>query len=123
VSTERTTLTGPETDDTWPNGMPYTVQFPEGDGTAAADLEHPAHLPRVGDTVEYIDHLGDRHRYRVREVVHTLQSADAYRPPVAEADASQQPAAPPAQDAPPELPGGSGQVRAGLPKVILEPMD
>ena len=44
-------------DGPWPNGMPYTVQFPGEDG-GAADLEHPAPLPRVGDLVEYIDETG-----------------------------------------------------------------
>jgi hypothetical protein len=108
------------TDETWPNGMPYTVQFPDGDGSSAADLEYPAHLPRVGDIVEYIDERGTSRRYRVREVVHTLQSSAASRPMVAEGDASPQAVARTDENAEPELPGESGQVRAGLPKVFLE---
>jgi len=109
-------------DYTWAYGMPYTVQFPEADGHAEADLEHPAHLPRVGDIVEYIDERGECRRYRVREVVHTLQSSAAYRPIVASGDASPSSVAR-SEDEEPELPGASGQVRAGLPKVFLEAVD
>jgi hypothetical protein len=110
-------------DETWPYGLPYTIYFPDGDGTSAADLEYPAHLPRVGDIVEYIDETGVDHRYRVREIVHTLQSSDSHRPAVAEAAASPQSVARLEDDAVPELPGSSGQVRAGLPKVFLEPAE
>jgi hypothetical protein len=83
-------------DEAWPHGMPYTVYFPGEEGVSAADLEYPAHLPRVGDVVDYIDHAGDEHRYRVREVVHTLQASATHE---------------------------QGQVRAGLPKVFLEDAD
>ena len=76
-------------DGPWPNGMPYTVQFP-GEAGDAADLEHPAPLPRTGDVVEYIDETGATHRYRVREVVHTLQTTSAHRPHVADGPASPQ---------------------------------
>lgn len=102
-------------DYTWAYGMPYTVQFPEADGHAEADLEHPAHLPRVGDLVEYIDERGDSRRYRVRDVVHTLQSSAAHRQTVGSESETAESGA--------ELPGGSGQVRAGLPKVYLEAID
>ena len=61
-------------------GTPYTVYFPSEDGYLAADLGHAAPLPHVGDFVEYIDEGRVTHRYRVREVVHTLQLAPAYRP-------------------------------------------
>lgn len=110
-------------DETWPYGMPYTVHFPDGDGSSAADLEHPAHLPRVGDVVEYIDERGADHRYRVREVVHTLQSSALNRPMVAEGMASPQSVGRTGDDAQAEVPGESGQVRAGLPKVFLESID
>lgn len=110
-------------DYTWAYGMPYTVQFPEADGHAEADLEHPAHLPRVGDMVEYIDERGACRRYRVREVVHTLQSSAAYRPAVESGSASPQSVARPEPDEEAELPGASGQVRAGLPKVFLEAVE
>jgi hypothetical protein len=88
----------------WPGGLPYTVYFPDGDDLRAADLEHDAPLPRVGDTVEYVDETGQPHRYRVAEVIHTLQT-------------SPQSIAHPGKA--PEPPGGSGSIRAGLPKVIL----
>src|SRR5437870_13706038 len=61
-------------------GTPYTVYFPSEDGYHAADLAHAAPLPQVGDLVDYLDEDGITHRYRVREVVHTLQVAPAYRP-------------------------------------------
>jgi hypothetical protein len=110
-------------DSIWPNGMPYTVQFPDGEGLFAADLEHPAPLPRVGDLVEYIDERGSARRYRVREVLHTLQTSAAYRPIVAEGESSPQTIARPETEAQPERPGGVGLLRAGLPKVFLEPVD
>jgi hypothetical protein len=113
----------PPMEQTWAYGMPYTVQFPDGDGRAEADLEHPAHLPRVGDIVEYIDERGASYRYRVREVVHTLQSSAAYRPTVADVGTSPDALARPDEAEPAELPGASGQVRAGLPKVFLEAAD
>lgn len=109
-------------DGPWPNGMPYTVQFPGDDGSAA-DLEHPAPLPRVGDMVEYIDETGANHRYRVREVVHTLQTTSAHRPHVADGRASPQAIARVAEGDAPEQPGEGGELRAGLPKVVLEAAD
>ena len=110
-------------DSIWPNGMPYTVQFPDGEGLFAADLEHPAPLPRVGDLIEYIDERGASRRYRVREVLHTLQTSAAYRPIVAEGKASPQAIARVGAEAQAERPGGPGLLRAGLPKVFLEAVD
>jgi hypothetical protein len=104
----------------WPSGMPYTVHFPDGEGYIAADLEHPAPLPRVGDTVEYIDETGACRRYRVREVIHTIQTSAAYRHPVEQGSASPQAIARVEGD--PEKPGQTGLVRGGLPKVVLEEM-
>jgi hypothetical protein len=106
-------------DGAWPNGLPYTVQFP-GDEGGSADLEHPAPLPRVGDMIAYIDETGATHRYRVREVVHTLQTAAAHRPRVADGAASPQAIARLADGDTPEQPGEGGELRAGLPKVFLE---
>lgn len=106
-------------DGAWPSGMPYTVHFPDADGYIGADLEHPAPLPRVGDSVEYLDETGATRRFRVREVVHTLQSSAAYRPTVEDRDASPNSIAR-VDGGPPERPGESGVLRAGLPKVILE---
>jgi hypothetical protein len=109
-------------DGPWPNGMPYTVQFP-GEGGSAADLEHPAPLPRVGDSVEYIDETGATHRFRVRAVIHTLQTTSAHRPHVADGSASPQAIARVADGAQAEQPGEGGELRAGLPKVVLEAAD
>jgi hypothetical protein len=61
----------------WPVGMPYTLYFPRRGGYDAADIEYAAPLPRVGDTVEYIDPAGAHHLYAVTDVVHTLQSSPA----------------------------------------------
>jgi hypothetical protein len=115
--TDVTDPTAPEA--AWPSGMPYTVHFPDGDSYIAADLEHPAPLPRVGDTVEYVDETGACRRYRVREVIHTIQSSAAHRPAVEERHASPNTLARVEGEAP-ERPGEGGVVRAGLPKVLLE---
>jgi hypothetical protein len=113
----------PEREDAaWPTGMPYTVHFPDGDGYIGADLEHPAPLPRVGDTLEYIDETGGCRRYRVREVIHTLQSSATTRPHVAERSASPEAIARIDGEAA-ERPGEAGAVRAGLPKVLLEEIE
>lgn len=104
----------------WPSGLPYTVYFPADAGQArAADLEHPAPVPRVGEIVEYIDERGRRERYVVREVVHTLQTSAAGRPSVeSEAYAATAIARETGQQA--EIPGDGGELRAGLPKVFLD---
>jgi hypothetical protein len=112
-------------------GTPYTVYFPAEDGYRAADLAHAAPLPQVGDSVEYLDESGVTHRYRVREVVHTLQVAPAYRPRARFAAASSEGSAEGAEgaegaadagdaiDEPRGVPEAS-ELRAGLPEVILE---
>ncbi len=97
--------------------MPYTVFFPVGDEYHPADLEHAAPLPRVGDTVEYIDERGRSSRYTVREVIHTLQLAADQRPAVG-SDPERPGAIAVGVDGA-ELPG-DGSLSAGLPKVILE---
>jgi hypothetical protein len=109
-------------DGAWPSGMPYTVHFPDGEGSLGADLEHPAPLPRVGDTVEYLDETGACRRFRVREVIHTLQSSAAHRPRVEQGAASPDAIAR-VDGQPAERPGESGVVRAGLPKVLLEAVE
>jgi len=102
-------------------GTPYTVYFPSGDGYRAADLGHAAPLPHVGDFVEYIDEGRVTHRYRVREVVHTLQLAPEYRPrPRAAGVATEDvEASEESGDGPHAVPEGA-ELRAGLPEVILE---
>jgi hypothetical protein len=101
-----------------PAGMPYTVLFPDGDGFAGADLEHPAHLPRVGDRVEYIDERGAMHGYVVEAVIHTLQAGQGRRPSVSERDITPAALAVP-RDGRAEMPGRGGSIRAGLPQVVL----
>lgn len=101
-----------------PAGMPFTVLFPDGDGFAAADLEHPAHLPRVGDRVEYIDERGAIHGYVVDAVIHTLQAGQGRRPSVSERDITPAALALP-RDGEAEMPGRGGSIRAGLPQVVL----
>ncbi|HEY7526418.1 MAG TPA: hypothetical protein VIA82_06275 [Candidatus Limnocylindria bacterium] len=111
----------PPMDQTWAYGMPYTVQFPDGGGQAEADLEHPAHLPRVGDIVEYINERGECRRYRVREVVHTLQSSAAYRPTVADVGSSPDALARPDETEPAELPGASARFAPDCQKSSWKP--
>jgi hypothetical protein len=53
--------------------MPYTLYFPRRGGYAAADMEYSAPLPRVGDTVEYIDPEGISRWFVVSDVAHTFQ--------------------------------------------------
>ena len=101
-----------------PAGMPYTVLFPDGYGFAAADLEHPAHLPRVGDRIEYIDERGGIHGYVVDAVIHTLQAGQGRRPSVSERDITPAALALP-RDGEAEMPGRGGSIRAGLPQVVL----
>ena len=98
-----------------PGGTPYTVHFPDGAPLNAADLEHPAPLPRVGDVVEYIDEKLASHRFVVRQVVHTLQPA---RPE--EANPRRAAPADEAADTPDLEPRPPAELRSGLPKVFLE---
>ena len=99
--------------------FPYTVFFPGDDALRPADLEHRAPLPRVGDTVEYIDKRGRCYRYVVRAVVHTLQASADHREPVGERTST--PAAfARSEEQSAEIPGDGGGLRAGLPKVFLE---
>jgi hypothetical protein len=102
-------------------GTPYTVYFPIENGYRAADLAHAAPLPHAGDLVDYLDERGVTHRYRVREVVHTLQVAPQFRAvPRAEAvGLSDEGADADRAEVAPEIPEATA-LRAGLPEVILE---
>lgn len=101
-------------------GTPYTVYFPGPDGFRAADLAHAAPLPHAGDFVDYLDERGVTHRYRVREVVHTLQVAPELRPAARpESVGSPEGATAQAADTAPDIPEAT-ELRAGLPEVILE---
>ena len=71
---------GPEQGGGPPAGMPWTLYVKDEDW--AADLEHAAPLPRVGERIEYIGEDGARRTFRVEEVVHTLQASAAHRPRV-----------------------------------------
>ena len=101
--------------------FPYTVFFPGDEAMHPSDLEHRAPLPRVGDTVEYIDKKGGCRRYVVRAVVHTLQASASERDRVA--DRASTPATfAHGEEELAEIPGDGGALRAGLPKVFLEEM-
>ena len=99
--------------------FPYTVFFPGDDALHPSDMEHRAPLPRVGDTVEYIDKRGQCNRYVVTAVVHTLQASAGDREPVGDRTSTPAAFARSDQEAP-EIPGDGGALRAGLPKVFLE---
>ena len=103
-------------------GTPYTVYFPGPDGFRAADLAHAAPLPHAGDLVDYLDERGVTHRYRVREVVHTLQVAPEFRPATRSESAASFKGAGEETEAAvmqPKIPEAT-ELRAGLPEVILE---
>jgi hypothetical protein len=126
TSTETTSATEPTArpdrplELNWPTGLPYTVIFPASDGQLrAADLEHPAPVPRVGEIVEYINERGACERFVVREVVHTLQTSAAGRPSVGSEDYAATAIARDGSQSP-EMAGEGGELRAGLPKVFLE---
>ena len=107
-------------------GTPYTVYFPSEDGYRAADLAHAAPLPQAGDLVDYLDEAGITHRYRVREVVHTLQVTPAYRPGPRAAtqalDAGEATGGASEGEAMHEVPEAA-ELRAGLPEVVLEELE
>lgn len=95
-----------------PIGSAWTLQI-DGDDGWSADLEHAAPVPRVGDRVDFIGDDGRQRRFRVTEVIHTLQTSASDRPPVREEDASPNSI----------VTGGGGEpprsLRAGLPRVVV----
>ena len=103
---------GPEQGGGPPPGIPWTLYVRDEDW--AADLEHAAPLPRVGERIEYIGADGARRLFRVEEVVHTLQASAAHRPRVR--DETRGPNSlvndREASEPPREL-------RAGLPRVVV----
>lgn len=103
---------GPEQGGGPPLAMPWTLVV-EGDGGWTADLEHGAPLPRIGDRVEYIADDGTQHRFRVRDVIHTVQSSSGERPRVRDEHGSPNSTVEGAGDRHP------GALRAGLPQVIV----
>ena len=103
---------GPEQGGGPPAGMPWTLYVRDEDW--AADLEHAAPLPRVGDRIEYIGEDGARRIFRVEEVVHTVQASAAHRPPVR--DETRGPNTLVSDRDAPVAPRG---LRAGLPRVVV----
>ena len=97
-----------------PFGQPWTLVV-ESEGWSA-DLEHASPLPRAGERVEYIAEDGVRRTFRVRDVVHTVQSTASMRPPVRDERSSPNSTVSDGQRAlrPTEL-------RAGLPRVFVDP--
>ena len=104
---------GPEQGGGPPSLMPWTLAV-EGEDWAA-DLEHGAPLPRVGDRIDFIADDGTQRRFRVREVVHTVQGSASERPPVREEQFGPNSTVDGPRD---HLPR---ELRAGLPRVIVSP--
>jgi hypothetical protein len=100
-----------------PIGSAWTLEV-QGEAGWSADLEHAAPLPRVGELIEFIGEDGRRQNYRVTEVVHTLQASARERPPVrAEQSSPNSILTDGADDEPPRA------LRAGLPRVVVAPVD
>jgi hypothetical protein len=103
---------GPDQGGGPPPGMPWTLYVRDEDW--AADLEHAAALPRVGERIEFIGADGARRLFRVEEVVHTLQASAAQRPRVR--DETRGPNTLVNEGEPPVAPR---ELRAGLPRVVV----
>lgn len=103
---------GPEQGGGPPAGMPWTLYVRDEDW--AADLEHAAPLPRVGDRIEYIGEDGARRILRVEEVVHTVQASSAHRPRVRDETRG-----PNTLVSDQEGPTAPRALRAGLPRVVV----
>jgi hypothetical protein len=99
-----------------PIGSAWTLQI-DGDDGWSADLEHAAPVPRAGDRVDFIGGDGRQRRFRVTEVIHTLQASASDRPPVREEDASPNSIVTGGGDEPPR------SLRAGLPRVVVVAAD
>lgn len=95
-----------------PIGTAWTLDVP--DEGWAADLEHAAPLPRVGERVEYIGEDGRRRLFRVRDIVHVLQPSASERPPVRDETTS-----PNATINEGDADLAPSSLRAGLPRVVV----
>lgn len=104
---------GPEEGGGPPDALPWTLVVEE-EGWSA-DLEHGAELPRIGELIESIADDGAHRRYRVREVIHTVQSSAAERPTVREETVGPNTTVAGAGDRVPRA------LRAGLPRVVARP--
>lgn len=102
---------GPEQGGGPPTLLPWTLVV-EDEGWSA-DLEHGAWLPRVGDRIDFIADDGRQRIYRVREVVHTVQSSASERPPVRDERFTPNSTVDGGEE---HVPRG---LRAGLPQVIV----
>ena len=110
---------GPEEGGGPPPLMPWTLVVAEGEPDGwSADLEHGAPLPRIGELVIYIAEDGARGRFRVRDVMHTVQPSASERPPVRTGAGS--PNATVSGSHPSHAPHA---LRAGLPRVLVTPED
>lgn len=91
--------------------MPWTLVVEDEDW--AADLEHGAPLPRVGDRVDFIADDGELRHYRVTDVVHTVQGTASDRPRVRDEHALPSSVVDSPSGEPPR------ELRAGLPRVMV----
>jgi hypothetical protein len=106
---------GPEQGGGPPGLMPWTLVVEDEGWTA--DLEHGAWLPAVGDRVDFIAEDGRQRVFRVREVIHTLQSSASERPAVSAGTHTPNSTVDGPSDGPPR------ELRAGLPRVIVVAAD
>lgn len=106
---------GPEEGGGPPLGQPWTLVVAGEDWSA--DLEHGAPLPRIGERIDFIGDDGTQHRFRVLDVVHTVQSAPSERPPVRAEQAGPNSTVTDAGDRQPRA------LRAGLPQVVVRRED
>jgi hypothetical protein len=104
---------GPEQGGGPPDKLPWTLEV---EGQWSADLEHGAALPRVGERLEFITERGERQLFRVKEIVHTLQTSASERPRVRSEQTS-----PNALVDPDEATRLPRVLRAGLPRVVVVP--
>jgi hypothetical protein len=105
-------LPGPEEGGGPPEGLPWTLVVEDEEWSA--DLEHAAHVPRVGELVELITARGEHRAYRVTAVVHTVQPSASERPPVAaERTGPNATVSDLETEAPPR------SLRAGLPRIFV----
>jgi hypothetical protein len=106
---------GPEQGGGPPALMPWTL-IVEDEGWSA-DLEHGAWLPAIGERVDFIGDDGRQRVFRVKEVVHTLQTSASERPPVSAERHTPNSTVDRVPDGPPR------ELRAGLPRVIVVAAD
>ncbi len=104
---------GPEQGGGPPDKLPWTLEV---EGQWSADLEHGAALPRVGERLEFITDRGARLQFRVKEIIHTLQTSASERPRVGSEQTT--PNAVVDADEATRVPR---VLRAGLPRVVVVP--